>query len=549
MSACSCPRPAPRGRRARLALLGGVLASMVPVVTATTPAVGADGSDAAAAYGGFTTSATATPIRVEIFEPSIPIPVDAGKAQVELNLGYAKVRADSGQSTGRSSLFWPGDPVGEGLKTFAEQLGFPPSPLTDGGYPVQVNAQFPGDTPTQADERIPGSIQRTTAGDRTAIAETGFSPDGAVRGPDADDDGKGAPGAGANPLSGLTDQLTGLLSGGLGGLGALGGKPSSATANPLAALVDADGYVAVSRTDASKGPVVAASRATLGEVRLLGGLITLGGVETVARASTDGAKATTGGSTKYGTFAIAGQKFSIGPDGIESMGVLTPIPGLKDLPAAALQQLGVSIEAPEKVRDVAGDQGTSTSEGIRITIDLKTLAPLLRALPTSVLGDLIPAEAGPLRGIVSGLSNLSPRIVITLGYAQAVVDTVPPIAPPPATPPAPAPAGGAPAAAGGAAGGGAVGVPSTVPGAPAPAGAVPTAAPGGGGDVDSLVDAAPRSAGLPELASIPTLLLVAAFAGAAFAGTWLRRMGVAALGGGAPCSHGLASGLPDLRKA
>ncbi len=36
---------------------------------------------------------------------------------------------------------------------------------------------------------------------------------------------------------------------------------------------------------------------------------------------------------------------------------------------------------------------------------------------------------------------------------------------------------------------------------------------------------------------------------AAVGGTWLRKMGAIALGGSGSCTHGLDSGLPDLRKA
>lgn len=524
-----------RAARARLVLTGGVLASMMPL----TAGPAAPANAAAAEFGGFTAMAWSSPVRIEVFEPSLPIPVDAGIAQLEFLMGYSKVRADSGMSAGRASLFWPGDPVGEGLKTFAEQLGIPSTPLTENGYPVQVNSQFPGDQPTQTDEQIPGSIQRTTSGDRTAIAETGFSPDGAVLGPDAEGSGDGD-GAGSNPLSGLTDQLQGLLGGGLGGVG--GTARAAAPANPLALLVDVDGYVSVSRMDASEGPVVTATRATLGEVRLLGGLITMGGLETVARASTDGAKGETSGKAIYGKMAIAGQQFSIGPDGIEGAGAKTPIPGLDDLPADALEQLGISIEVPEQVREVDGDLATSVSEGLRITIDTKILSPLLKALPVGVLAELIPAEAGPVKGVVAGLSSLAPRIVITLGASQASVDTVPPIdvvapgAPVGEVPPAAVP--GAPAA-------GSVGVPPAA-GGPAPAGAAP---PADSAPVADLVDAAPASAGLPDLFSIPGMLLVAAFAAAAVAGSWFRRIGAAALGAGAPCPHGLESGLPDLRKA
>ena len=43
---------------------------------------------------------------------------------------------------------WPGDGVGEGLKTFFTQLGLPTS-LVENGYPVQVNSQYPSDTTKQ----------------------------------------------------------------------------------------------------------------------------------------------------------------------------------------------------------------------------------------------------------------------------------------------------------------------------------------------------------------------------------------------------------------
>lgn len=520
-----------RNDRVRLLVAGGVLASMMPLTTgAASPAAGAV---QAAEYGGYTAKAWSSPVRIEVFEPALPIPVDAGIAQLEFLMGYSRVLADSGMSSGRSSLFWPGDPVGEGLKTFAEQLGLPSTPLTENGYPVQVNSQFPGDQTTQKDNSIPGSIQQTTSGDKTAIAETGFSPDGAVLGPD--DDG-GAGGGAANPLSDLTDQLKGLLGGGLPGT-----TRTAAPANPLGLLVDVDGYVSVSRMTAADGPVVTASRSTLGEVRLLGGLITMGGIETIARASSDGAKGATSGKATYGKMAIAGQQFSIGPDGIEAMGSTSPIPGLKDLPADALEQLGISIIVPEQVREVDGDQARAFSAGLQVVIDTKTLSPLLKALPVGVLAELIPAEAGPVKGVVAGLSTLAPRIVITLGVASAAVDTVPPIEIVPGAPidSAPGEVAGAPKA-------GSVGVPPAAAGGAAPVNAAP---PADTTPVADLVDAAPVSAGLPDLFSIPGILLLAAFVAAAVAGSWFRRLGAAALGAGAPCLHGLESGLPDLRKA
>src|SRR5215212_8126927 len=111
----------------------------------------------ATAYGGFDTVATATPLKLEIFEPAIPIPTEP---QFELDFSYTRVLGDSGPSTSaRASAMWPGPAIGEGLKTFGEQLGLPPQ-LTDNGYPVQANSQFPGDPSQAASEPFPGMIQR-----------------------------------------------------------------------------------------------------------------------------------------------------------------------------------------------------------------------------------------------------------------------------------------------------------------------------------------------------------------------------------------------------
>ncbi|HEX8780345.1 MAG TPA: hypothetical protein VF728_04145, partial [Nocardioides sp.] len=63
-----------------------------------------------------------------------------------------------------------------------------------------------------------------------------------------------------------------------------------------------------------------------------------------------------------------------------------------------------------------------------------------------------------------------------------------------------------------------------------------------------LEDAALAS-GLPALNTIPGALTMGGILAAIGAGTWLRRIGVMALGGAATCSHGLDSGLPDLRQA
>lgn len=507
-------------------------------------------------YSGFTTTAFSSPVRVELYEPSIPIP---STPQGELYAGYTKVKADSGQSTGRASFLWPGDAVGEGAKTFGDALGLPPE-LTEGGYPIQVNSQFPGDQQSEAQEPFPGVVMRTSSGDKVAKAANGFSADGSVGeadGPDAGTGGDGGDGGdGGNPLSGLTDQLQGLGGAAPSSSRASAAEPAAEEEQPgtpglppeLAALVDVDGFASVSRMDATKSPVLGVSRTELGAVSLLSGIIRIGGVESSAKTTSDGVKATATGKSAYGTMMVGPQAFAIGPDGIVAQGATTPIPGLSDDPAKALEQLGVQIVVPKPTRDVEGDLGKSVTEGLRVVIDLAALSPVISQLPSAQLGALVPAEFGPLKGLVAGLSTMASKIVITLGVASSTVDTVPPIELPdfglpgaPQAPPAAAPGGGS-AGTGGAAGG--------VAGAPAAGGEVPGAAPGAGQTpVGALVDAAPAAAGLPELFTIPGMLLLGSIAAAVLAGAWMRRLGAAALGMGASCPHGLDSGLPDLRKA
>lgn len=539
-----------------LALLRGVAAAAVVAAVLPTSAPAAhseDGesdrsersqetvADAPAGYGGFSTAAWATPVRVEMYEPSIPIP---SEPQIELNLGYSRAEVDSGTSKGRASYFWPGGPVGEGLPTFGDQLGLPPE-LFERGYPVQVNSGFPSDQAVQKDEPFPGMVMRTESADKSASAQTGFSPDGAVTDPDdgssGGDGGDGGEGEGDDPSAPGLPGLPGLPGASATTAEETPGVPGLPA--PLAAVVDLEGYVSTSRATAADGPVVSVSRAILGDVHLLGGLVTLSGLDVRARVESDGATGTSGGRSDYGTLVLAGQEFSIGPDGAIAGGSPVNLPGLPADPATALLQLGISIQVPEAQRTVEGDLATSVSQGLVVVIDTSVLAPLLQALPAAALAGLLPDDAGPLKSLIGSLGSLKPIIVTTLGIATASVDTQPAITIDPTDPTEPTEPTEDPTDTGG---------PGPDSGPSGPAVDAPEVDAGPAPETDAApftptsADAGP---GLPPLFSIPGMLMLAAFAGAAFAGSWFRRLGAAALGGGAACPHGLDSGLPDLRKA
>lgn len=483
---------------------------------------------------GYSATAWSTPVHVEIYEPSLPIPATP---QLEFMMAYSKASSDGGTSAGRASWFWPGDPVGEGLKTFAEQLGLP-AQLFAGGYPVQVNATHPSGEETAVDEPFPGMVMRASASQDEASGSTGFTPDG-----DVEEGGTTTAPAG-NPLTSL-----------LGGLGLdklAGGKaaPSAPAVSGmpagLGALVDFDGYVSTSSSKVVDGAVRVTSRSALGEVRLLGGLVRLAGVKAVATTSSDGGKPATGGRSTWGELTVLGQEFAIGPEGIEAVGRKQGIPGLSNDPGRALEQLGITVTVPEQVRTVEGRKAVVESRGLQIEVKTDLLKPVLSALPLGRLAELVPDQAGPLKSVLAGLGSLAPRVVLTLGEARSTLETVPPIdpidQPVPETPTddeeTQAPTDTAPAASD---------TPTTSD-APGDLGAPSSDVPPGTEAAPELPPAQAVGAGLPKLFSIPGMVTLGAVALAVGVGSWFRRAGLLALGAGGSCAHGLDTGLPDLRK-
>lgn len=505
-----------------------------------------DGSEG---FGGYRSVATASPVKIEIYEPTIPIPASP---QLEVELAYTTVEADSGSSAGRASWLWPGDPVGEGMKTFVEQLGLPPQ-LGENGYPVQVNSNQPSGEEKQADEPFPGMVMRTSASAERTFAQTGFSPDGQVgdgtKGEEQEEGGApGMPELPGLPGADLLEQFGSAIT---GGLTAAAGEPEEeptpgAPGLPpeVAALVDFEGYTSSSQNVVTDGKVVTTARSALGAVSLLGGLIQLEGIVSTSTSSSDGAKGTTSGRTVIGGLSIAGQEFSFGPDGFVAAGQGSEVPPLPAEATDLLAQLGLGLELTKPERTVKGDKASSAVSGLVIDIDTGALLDQLDALPLGDLIDALPSDPPELKSTLQTLTGLSPRVVVTLGGASTQVDTVKgleiPTDVPDNDPDATDDGGGA---------GGTGGSPSagTAPSsADAPAATGSGDAPAAAGDLPA---AELTGSGLPPLYSIPGAILVGGIALAAVGGSWLRKAGVLALGGGASCSHGLDSGLPDLRKA
>jgi hypothetical protein len=516
-------------------LAAGLVGTAVPVPLA----------HAEPAFGGYSTEARATPLKIEIYEPVVPVPTNP---QAELEVAYTKVEAASGPTgQGVASWVWPGDSVGQGCKTFIEMLELGDTGLCADGYPVQVNSKTPGEPSEQSDEPFPGSLMRTSA-DRKGVRSTvGWSSDGDVS--EKKSKGGEQPELPESPL----DQL--------GSLGAaITGKDRAAAADPeppgdglppeLAALVDVDGLVSTARTETVGKSVKAVATSKLTNLSLLGGIITADSVTVTTRTSADGKKPTASGVSKVVGLELAGTPITVGRDGVRLADEGHEIPEMPDDPEKALKQLGVSLVLPQPERSARGDSSSAAFEGVQVVIDTGPLRRHLDDVPFEDVLGLVPDQAAELRNLLGAATQLAPKFVITAGNAAAETTTVPkmeldlPSVDAGDLNGAAVPPGGASSGSGGELSAGSTG------GAPVDAGAVDAAGAAGGesGDVDALA-AEPMSAGLPPLASIPGALMVGAFVIAAGIGWWLQKIGGLVLGGAGSCSHGLETGIPDLRRA
>ncbi len=298
-------------------------------------------------------------------------------------------------------------------------------------------------------------------------------------------------------------------------------------------MLDVGSYVSVSKNSHREDLVFGTSRAAAADISIAGGVVTISGVTAKVSVKHDGLVGATDGKADYGVININGQKFAIGPDGIEGGGQKQNIPGLPDDPNAALAELGLTVTVPKPEYEITDSGAAGTVTGLIVVVDTKTLAAALDMTPIDDILGQLPDQLGQLKSALQAAANLSPRFVYNIATVTSEVATSQGIAPPPVDPP-PGPEdpddnkGGD----GGTGGGGdpiSSGGTSTTPGSPG--------VPSSGGETDSGTETAPlpaveTTAGLPKLFSIPGLLLVGGIAGAALLGSYVRKLGLAALGGG-----------------
>jgi hypothetical protein len=498
-------------KRKKLAFVG-----IAVVVTLMWPG---PASGSGTTLGGYEGTAQAEVVHVQIFDPVIPLPSDP---QVDLGVAYTKSATDTGPvSRATASYLWPGDVLGDGFSQLA------------GGnaqYPIQVNSKNPptSDAPaTNTAQLTDGNGMTTLSNDTTTKGTvTGLG------------------------IAGPNTNLLGNIGKGLGKL--LGNKQTTPptpdlpvpVAKTLAGIATVENVKSESSTTLGNKTFTASAHAAASNVELLGGLISIKGVDMSATTVSNGKKATNTGHSTIGGIGIAKQIISLDDKGLNIAGATIKLPGLPDVLANALDDIGISVKTVQTTRKVEGAGGSFTAKGLIITVDTKPLKSALSA-PFGLLADIIAKLPQQAADQLGPLVNIAPKIVITVGDVSSSASAAPaydggsigggPI--------------GAGTGGGGTGGGGTGGTGSGTGGdlgGGDTGGNLPATGNAPAGTTTNPVQAA--SYNLPGLGSVPRMLIVGGLILAGALGWVMRTAGGFLIGSGRNCAYGLTTGVPDLRK-
>jgi len=300
---------------------------------------GSGSGGASSALGGFTVNSVAEAVTAQYEQPNFPVPATPS---LEFDEGYAATSDNYGPSgSATASSLYPGQVVanaGPELGLLVPGVPLPPAPV----WPIQAAAEYP-QTPNSSSTDQPGVNMdaSSTANGNNASATIG-------------DDAPEAGSNGADPA----------------------GVAPSGSGNPLAGSSAIFGVGGMSATSSSLAPSTTASAeasATDTGISVLGGLITIGSVTSTASATSDGNNGKVAGSTVVQNMNIAGEAVTVDANGISAAGQSTPL----SLPISSintvLSELGISITATNATDKVSGPTASRTLDGLKITIDLKTL--------------------------------------------------------------------------------------------------------------------------------------------------------------------------------
>jgi hypothetical protein len=510
-------RPAKRA----LALFGG---AAVAVLAWPGP------SAADTALGGYSGVAQAEAIRIQIFEPEIPIPTDPGKPQVDGGIAYAKSNTDTGPVTrATASYLWPGDTIGDGFGALAGN--------DKAQYAIQVNSKYP-ETPTAPAK----NTAQLTEGNGMTTSTDGFDTKASVT-------GLGIAGPDTDLLSGIGKGLRNLP--GIGNPTAPPAKELPSLPLPvgqlLAAIATVQNVQSKSSVLVGKNSVTSSAQTLMSNVSLLGGLINIDSMRVTSTTVSDGKTARTSGSIRPGAITLAGTDIGLAGKGVKLGDSSTKLPDLPSTVTDLLGKIGIEITYAPSTRTSQGATAALASDALVISVDTQPLKTALN------VGGLV----GPLQDLISKIPHIGstlapllgigPKIVIRIGDVYSTATAAPAY-----TGPVGPPTGGNPHPGGGHTGGGnpvppvdtggggtpidtggGVPLPSTPPGTTTPGTTTPTQS--------SAFD-------LPGLGEVPKALIIGGLVLALLSGWLFRMLSGFVLGGAGRCAHGLTTGVPDLRK-
>lgn len=319
------------GVSALLLVSGG--AGLLSVAFSNGPA-GADST-----LGGFTLTGLAEAVTAQYEQPNFPLPATPS---LEFDEGYASTTDNYGPSgTATASTLYPGQVVanaGPELALLVPGAPLPPAPI----WPVQATSEYP-QTPNSGATDEPGANMDATSTTNGNTATATLGDDAATAGSNGGDPTLQAPSGSGNPLAGSSAII------GVGGM--------SATSSSLAPSTSAN----------------AQASATDSGISILDGFITIGSVTSTATATSDGTTGAVTGSTQVQNMDIAGEAVTVNANGLQAAGQSAPL----SLPISSINtllgELGISLSVTNPTDKVSGPSASRTLDGLKITIDLKTL--------------------------------------------------------------------------------------------------------------------------------------------------------------------------------
>jgi hypothetical protein len=503
-----------RRTKQSLALFGSAA-----VITLAWP--GASAADTT--LGGYSGTAMAQAVRIQIYEPVIPIPATP---QIDGGIGYAKSNVDTGPvSRATASYLWPGDVIGDG---FSQLVG-----NEKAQYPVQVNSKYPATQGAPAK-----NTAQLTEGNGMTTSTDGFATRATVT-------GLGVAGPDTDLLSGIGQ--------GLSNLPGLGKPPSSSSPSLpdapvpvgklLAGLVTLENVRSTSSVVVRGKTVTSTAQTALSQVKLLGGLVSIDDMRSTSTTVSDGVKATTNGSIDAGIVKVAGMDLGLAGSGVKLGGSAVKPPTVPATLTKLLEKIGISVTFAPSARNAEGAAGSLAATALEISIDTQPLKTALN------IGGLV----APLQELIGKIPQLGSQIAPLLGLGPKIVFRIADVTSSATASPAytggpiPAGSGGSTAAANPATGN--TGPVDTGGGAPLnPGGGALPGQPADTGQQMATQPTQPSSFALPRLGTTPRLVILGALVLAGAAGWLLRAVGGFILGGAGSCAHGLSTGVPDLRK-